>query len=452
MNTRPLKLLEHLRLLLSGAGTFDGAEFYVRSVKKFLLRSKNKNIDFQRESQDFYIVLRLIKEGRLATSLGTDPSRNALSDLFQKTLDLLRFSPVESDKEIPKISFDGPIRDIDWGDENLPLVEESEKISKLFRMEDKCRNLVQKDLNFEAFYTQKYIEEALWTLGSQDPLSEKSTYVEIGIDAQINESHKHAQAFNNDLQTHYYYLNWSQLARRTARMLYDRLHSKAWEGGEAKIFIGQKLGQKIISALFEALRADHCLKNGSFLAGLEKSQVFSKNLTLIDDPFLNGLTGSCLWDSEGVPAQRSYFVKNGVLTSLAHNLESAKKYGVESTGHAFIDLEKGRHYIGCHNFFLEPSHFDDVDLLKALGSGLFLEASEKPLSFSIKTGELSIEARGYWIENGDLKHAIHGCYLKTSFQELLSKIIAVGRDLRWAHHYGAPSFVVNSIQVDAVQR
>jgi PmbA protein len=161
------------------------------------------------------------------------------------------------------------------------------------------------------------------------------------------------------------------------------------------------------------------------------------------------MSGSCLWDQEGVSTQRIYFIKNGVFQSWAHNIQSAQKMDTQSTGHGFIDLEQGSHFIGCHNFFMEPGRFDNVDLYNLLDTGLYFESSEKPLSFSLKSGELNLEATGYWVEKGQIKYSVHGCRLKSDFQEMFSKIIAVGRDLHWAHHYGSPGFVVESLKVEA---
>jgi PmbA protein len=450
MTPRPLQIIEHLRVLLSGFSGIDGAEFFVRSARKLLLRSKNQNLDYQREAQDFYVVVRLLKDNRMAVSISSEINRNALFEVLHRCHDQIRFSPDRASQVIHTLPYDGPIRDIDWGDENLPLIEESEKIARLFHMEEKAKLVCGGDFQSEAFYSQKYIEESLWTLGSKDPLSEKTTYVEVGLEAQHREGELFSRAFNHDIQSHYYYINWTQIARSTARMLRDRLRSEPWKAAESKIFIGQRLAQKILSSFFEALRGDLCHEGASFLSGMIGKKIFSEQISFIDDPYLNGLTGSCLWDAEGVPVHRTYFVRHGVLMAYAHSRDSAKAMNTESTGNAFIDLEQGRHFIGSHNFFLEPSHFDDVDLLKSLGSGLYFEASDKPLSFSIKSGELSMEARGYRIENGEVVGAVHGCLLRTSFQDLFSKIIAVGRDLKWAHHYGSPSFVVDWTRVEAV--
>jgi len=70
----------------------------------------------------------------------------------------------------------------------------------------------------------------------------------------------------------------------------------------------------------------------SFLYGRIGEQVAGENVTIYDDALETGNEG-LPFDFEGVPKKRVDFIKNGKAEGVVHNLISAKKAGMESTGH-----------------------------------------------------------------------------------------------------------------------
>ena len=52
----------------------------------------------------------------------------------------------------------------------------------------------------------------------------------------------------------------------------------------------------------------------------------------MDDGTVPFNRGALNFDDEGVPGQKTYMVKEGILTSFLHDRISAKHFGVEPTG------------------------------------------------------------------------------------------------------------------------
>ncbi len=78
--------------------------------------------------------------------------------------------------------------------------------------------------------------------------------------------------------------------------------------------------------------------NESFLVGKLGTQITGANITLYDDasdPRTMGLP----FDFEGVPKSKLMLIENGVAKGYAHNWKTAKKDGVESTGH-YLGMEE----------------------------------------------------------------------------------------------------------------
>ena len=78
----------------------------------------------------------------------------------------------------------------------------------------------------------------------------------------------------------------------------------------------------------------------SFLTGRLGEQVVGDNITLIDD-CQDPNTIDFPFDFEGAKRQRLDIIKNGVAKELAYDLESARKAGVETTGHSVGDPSVG---------------------------------------------------------------------------------------------------------------
>mgnify|MGYP000324194474 CR=1 FL=1 len=76
----------------------------------------------------------------------------------------------------------------------------------------------------------------------------------------------------------------------------------------------------------------------SFLVGKMGQKITGDNITLVDDagdPRTMGLP----FDFEGVPKQKLVLIENGIAKNYAHSWKTAKKEGVESTGH-YLGMEE----------------------------------------------------------------------------------------------------------------
>ena len=75
------------------------------------------------------------------------------------------------------------------------------------------------------------------------------------------------------------------------------------------------------------------LEGRSFMAGRMGQSVTGERVTLADDPFDPRAFGKP-FDYEGTPRRRVVLVEGGIARAVVHDLRTAKKSGVQSTGHA----------------------------------------------------------------------------------------------------------------------
>ncbi|MDO4736240.1 MAG: TldD/PmbA family protein, partial [Bacteroidia bacterium] len=105
------------------------------------------------------------------------------------------------------------------------------------------------------------------------------------------------------------------------------------KGGEMSVVMGAgSSGILLHEAVGHAFEADFNRKRTSIFSDSMGKQICNPQINIIDDGTIVGNRGSCNWDDEGIPGQKTYMVKDGVLNSYLHDRISAKYYGVAPTG------------------------------------------------------------------------------------------------------------------------
>ncbi|MHC1601511.1 MAG: TldD/PmbA family protein [Candidatus Nezhaarchaeales archaeon] len=94
-------------------------------------------------------------------------------------------------------------------------------------------------------------------------------------------------------------------------------------------------------------------------------------LTIIDDPTLDGGYGSFFFDDEGVKARRKKLIESGKLVSLIHNRETAYIYGVEPTGNGrgLAEPPQPRH----SNIIVKPGDWDFKEMIEETKLGFLID-------------------------------------------------------------------------------
>ncbi|MFB0974109.1 MAG: TldD/PmbA family protein, partial [Bacteroidales bacterium] len=105
------------------------------------------------------------------------------------------------------------------------------------------------------------------------------------------------------------------------------------QGGEMPVVMGAgSSGILLHEAIGHAFEADFIRKGTSVFAGRMGEKVCDSRISIVDDATILHNRGALNFDDEGVPGQKTYLVKDGVLSSYLHDRISAKFFGVPSTG------------------------------------------------------------------------------------------------------------------------
>ena len=134
---------------------------------------------------------------------------------------------------------------------------------------------------------------------------------------------------------------------------------------------------------------------------------------------------------------------------MLHNRKTAKKDGVETTGHAYKSSYKGTLTVAPSNFYMKPGEKGYEELVHSIDEGILvtqlagLHSGANPIS-----GDFSVAANGFYIKNGKIKTPLKQMTIAGNFYELLKNMEQVGADLTFSlGKIGSPSIIVHRLPV-----
>lgn len=218
--------------------------------------------------------------------------------------------------------------------------------------------------------------------------------------------------------------------------------------GAYRVMLRNDAAGDLITAFSPMFSAEDVQKGRSLMKDRIGEMVANPLVSIVDDPFYPAAPRA--FDGEGVPSVRTDVIKNGRLESYLHNLKTAKKAGVESTGNAVRGLTTPVG-VGPSCFYVVPGEMGYDAMVKALGDGLIITGLEGlHAGLDTVSGEFSLLARGLLVKGGEIVRAVDQITVGGSFLTLMEKVEAVGSDLKLLPMFspcGSPSLLISELVV-----
>jgi len=226
--------------------------------------------------------------------------------------------------------------------------------------------------------------------------------------------------------------NCDQLAREAAKLACDLLDAEPVRGGRYPIVLDPALAGLFIHEAFGHLsEADFIIANPSAKEMMALGQQFGPpELNVIDDGGVPGLRGSLAYDDEGVPAQKTYLIREGALVGRLHSRETAAELGESPTGNARATSYHYPPLVRMTNTAIEPGEGGRLaDLIRDVNLGLYAcdwlggETAIDDFSFVAKSA--------YMIRHGQLAERVRDVTFTGNVFETLQHIDRIGSDFAW---------------------
>ena len=247
-------------------------------------------------------------------------------------------------------------------------------------------------------------------------------------------------------------LDIGKVACEAVKESVDGLAAKPVKSASYRVALRNDVAASLIEAFTSVFSADMAQKGLSLLKGREGTQIASDAVTLLDDPHHEKGLASSPFDAEGVATKKRAIIAQGTLTTLQHNLKTAKKQGCETTANASKGSYAAPIGVAPTNLYIHPSETPPSELFQAIGDGLLItDLMGLHSGANAVSGDFSLGAKGYWLTGGELGEAVNQITIAGNFFELLKNIRGVGSDLRFgfpgASCVGSPTLDVGELTV-----
>jgi TldD protein len=179
------------------------------------------------------------------------------------------------------------------------------------------------------------------------------------------------------------------------------------KGGEMPVVMGSGgSGILLHEAIGHAFEADFNRKNISIFSEQLNKKICNEHISVVDDGTIPFNRGSINIDDEGTYGQKTYIVKDGILTSYLHDRISARHYGIASTGNGRRESFRNMPIPRMRATYMEAGNVKESDIIASVKNGIFVDKFTNG-QVQIGAGDFTFFVKsGYLIENGKLTQPI----------------------------------------------
>ena len=223
-----------------------------------------------------------------------------------------------------------------------------------------------------------------------------------------------------------------------------RLEARKPKTGVYPVLFDERISSSLIGHLLSATNGAAIARGSSWLLHSRGSMVLPENLSIIEDPHRQRVSGSRPFDVEGIETKIRKIVDNGILCDWTTDLSSSRKLNLQSTGNA----ARGTGGIPTPinwNISLTQGAQSKAELLKDMNCGV-LVTSMIGSTINPNTGDYSRGASGFWVENGEVQYPISELTIAGNLNHMLTKMIPAN-DARQYVSRVVPSLLIDGMTI-----
>lgn len=243
-------------------------------------------------------------------------------------------------------------------------------------------------------------------------------------------------------------IDLKELTKEVTQKALDKMGAGVPDSGKYPLVLSADAMSSMLGVFSAAFSAENVQNGMSLMKDKEGTKIAADCVTLMDDPFYKDSYNQSAFDGEGTPTKTKAVIENGVLKTLLHNLATAAKAGVESTGNAARGVNSPI-VVRPTNFYIQPGEETPEELYQKAGNGVLVTGvGGLHAGADFVTGDFSLQSNGFMIRDGKKAEPVKSFTIAGNFYDMLNKITALGNDLELGlSGIGAPSVLVSEIMV-----
>ena len=337
-------------------------------------------------------------------------------------------------------------------DESVNAISAGEKIDMSFKMEKLVKAQSDLVLRLDGCGVSSSLSETRIVNSKGLDISRSSTLFGAVAAPVVKDGEGANFGFSMKFSHHPQDIDIEKIAVKSVQNALEGLGAVSIPGGMYKCVFRNDMASTLLATFAGVFSGEAARKGMSLLKGREGEMIASEAVTLTDDPLLKGGLASKPFDAEGMATFKKDIIKNGRFETLLHNRLTAEKLGKTSTANAAKAGYAGKVVVAPTNLYIEPSQKTPEDLYREVGDGVLITSLMGMHSgANAITGDFSLGAKGFKIENGRLSYPIEQITVAANFFEILKNIVSVANDLEFDRPggscIGSPALYVGEISV-----
>jgi PmbA protein len=377
----------------------------------------------------------------ITTYIGKKKSSISSSNLLKDNLETLIEKCIETTKNTPEDEFNSlpdkdllatEIKDLDLYDDTH--IKNENKIEYLKKLEAAASN-DKKIINTESSFTEDKSNFILansigFSMGYTSSSFMASSVTVAKDDKSMERDYEYtSKCYLKDIQ------DAEELGKLAAEQTIRKLSPKKIGSEKIAIIFDKRIAKGILSTLAGAISSSAISRGTSFLKGKINQKIFSDKINIFDKPDIPKGLGSRSFDSEGVKTNTLKLVERGVLKHYLMDTYNGKKLNIRSNGRCG----------GTSNLYFDNGNISYKDLLSSNPRCLYITETIGHGS-NIVTGDYSVGATGFLIENGEFKYPINEITIAGNFKDMFQNI-TLANDLEFKYATNSPTMMIEGMVV-----
>jgi PmbA protein len=425
------------------------AEVYILSGKNTTIQVARGEVEKLSYAGSKGMGIRVINNGKMGYAYTSDFSPESARRATQNALALAEAADPDQHRLLPDPQLI-PEEDLKNYDPDLDKIPPEEKVKFARSMEEAA---LKSDPRVKLALNTSYLDfvgDVVLVNSKGFSGSYKSSYAGGFLVAMAFDEKERASAWGMGMATSIRDLDPEKMGKEAGETAARLLGGRPVPTQKATVVYSPFAASGLLGAMARALTAEAMQKNKSFLNGKIGQDVASDMVTLLDNGRMPGGMATRPFDDEGVPTGATRIIDEGVLQGVLYDTYTAHKEGKLSTGNATRQSHRQPPSLSPSNFYLQPGNLSPQELIAGVDRGLYVVNTMNTHSINPVSGDYSVSAQGFWIENGELSYPVNEVTIAIPLVRLLKNITAVANDLLFLpfmEAIGSPTFRVDEVMI-----
>jgi PmbA protein len=394
---------------------------------------RNKKLDESNRSDNLGVDI--------TTYIGKKKSSISSSNLLQDNLNTLIEKCIETTKNTPEDEFNSlpdkdllakEVKELNLYDETH--IENNDKIRYLSRLENSASS-DKKIVNTESSFTE---DKSNFILANSDGFCKgfkTSSFVASSVTVAKDDKSMERD-YEYTLKCHLDDIKSAEeLGKAAAEQTIRKLSPKKIGSEKIAIIFDKRIAKGILSTFASAISSSAISRGTTFLKDTIDKKIFSDSINIFDKPDISKGLGSKSFDSEGVKTETLKLVEQGTLKHYLIDTYNGKKLNLKSNGRCG----------GTSNLYFDNGKTSYNELLNSSSKCLYITETIGHGS-NIITGDYSVGATGFLVENGEFKYPINEITIAGNFKDMFQNI-TLANDLEFEYSTNSPTMMIEGMVV-----